>query len=70
MNKIFGEKKCLTYIYTQVHSSELEEVNIYKQATVKEILCEQGFREGDKEGQTVPGPRGLVGVLLKQGIPI
>ena len=37
---------------------------------MKEILCEQGFRKGDKEGQTVPGPRSLVGVLLKQGIPI
>ena len=34
---IFGEKANLSYIYTQVHSSELEEVNIYKQATVKEM---------------------------------
>ena len=32
-------------------------------------IKQKGFREGDKEGQTVPGPRS-VGVILKQGIPI
>ena len=55
MNKIFGEKMPHLHLYSSLQF-------IYKHATVKEILYEQGFREGDKEGQTVPGPRGLVGV--------
>ena len=55
---------------TQVHSSEVEEVNIKNRPLGKRCVeFEQGHRVGDKKGQTGPEPRGLGG-LLKQVIPI